>query len=243
MKVIKISAIGSTNEYLKSLAKKALLQDGTIACTAHQTQGKGQMGSHWYFEIGKSLAFSIFKRFDTTFESHPFYINMAVSLGVQRGLEIMGIPKVSIKWPNDIMADGKKVGGVLVENQFQKNQISTGIIGIGLNLNNHHFPTFPQASSLLLQTGNHFIADEVMDTLYRQIMLQLDRINKNNRDVIKKEYESHLFKKGIISTFQDRSNQRFNGIILGVSKEGFLEIKIGEKGVQRFQLKEIQMLY
>jgi BirA family transcriptional regulator, biotin operon repressor / biotin---[acetyl-CoA-carboxylase] ligase len=243
LKVIKISAIGSTNEYLKSLAKNSLLEDGTLVYTEHQTQGKGQMGSQWLFEIGKSLAFSIFKRFDESFEPHPFYINMAVSLGVKQALESLGIPKISIKWPNDILADGKKVGGVLVENQFHRGQISTSIMGIGLNINNERFPNFPQASSLLIQTGTHFVTAEVMDTLYRTIILQLERLNRESKDVIKKEYESYLFRKGVISTFQDESNRRFNGIIHGVSEEGFLELELGAKELQKFQLKEIQLLY
>lgn len=243
MKVIKISAIGSTNEYLKSLAKNLLLEDGTLVYTEHQTQGKGQMGSQWLFEIGKSLAFSIFKRFDDSFEPLPFYISMAVSLGVKNGLEHLGIPKISIKWPNDILADGKKVGGILVENQFHKGQISTSIIGIGLNINNQRFPNFPQASSLLIQTGTHFATGEVMDTIYHAINLQVDRLEGTTKDAIKDEYENHLFRRGVISTFQDISNRRFNGIIQGVSEEGLLAIQVGDSGIQKFQLKDIQLLY
>ncbi len=243
MKVIKISAIGSTNEYLKSLAKNSLVDDQTLVYTEHQTEGKGQMGSQWFFEIGKSLAFSIFKRFYTKVTFPAFYVNMAVSLGVKKGLESIGIPKVAIKWPNDILADGKKVGGILVENQFQKGQISTSVIGIGININNESFPNFPQASSLLINTGVHFASGEVMNAIYHHVIFQLDRLHPTSMAVIKQEYENFLFRKGIISTFQDPLGQRFNGIICGVTDEGFLEIQVGETGIQRFRLKELQLLY
>lgn len=243
MKTIKISAIGSTNEYLKSLVKKTYVEDGTLVMTDNQTQGKGQMGSIWYFEIGKSLAFSILKRFKEPFEHPLFYINLAVSLGVKNAIEELGIPKVTIKWPNDILADGKKIAGILVENQLQKARLNTSIIGVGVNMNNEDFPNFPQASSLLLNSGVHYSSGEVVDAIYRNILVQIERLNHDSSEMMKQEYEAALFRKGIISSFQNIQNQRFNGIIQGVTDKGLLEVLVDNKRIKQFQLKEIKLLY
>ncbi|MEZ4859266.1 MAG: biotin--[acetyl-CoA-carboxylase] ligase [Flavobacteriaceae bacterium] len=243
MKIIKISAIGSTNDYLKKLSKTSLLEDVTIVQTLHQTHGRGQMGASWQFEIGKSLAFSIFKYIKALSISHQYVVNFAVSLGVKKGLESLGVPKVSIKWPNDIMADGKKVCGILVENQFQKDQISSSIVGIGINVNNTQFSEFPQASSLLLTTGTLFSLEEVFEKVVKSVLSELNVLPKTTFEDYKAKYEAHLFRKGVVSTFEDLERKKFVGIIEGVSNQGLLIVKLNNETLQEFRLKDIKLLY
>ncbi|MEZ4778373.1 MAG: biotin--[acetyl-CoA-carboxylase] ligase [Flavobacteriaceae bacterium] len=243
MKIIKISAIGSTNDYLKKQAKTIPLEDETVVQTLHQTQGKGQMGASWHFDIGKSLAFSIFKQTDGLPISNQFWVNFAVSLGVKKGLDLLGIPKVSIKWPNDILADGKKVCGILVENQFQKGYIEHSIIGIGINVNNTSFPEFPQASSLLLTTGVHFSLDEVFEKVLQAVLSELHQVKVSNPEAYKKQYESYLYKIGVVCAFEDIERKMFQGIIVGVSNNGLLLVKLQDNTVKEYRLKEIKMLY
>lgn len=243
MKIIKISAIGSTNDYLKKLSKSSTLEDETMVQTLHQTHGKGQMGASWQFEIGKSLAFSIFKNAKGLPITHQYLVNFAVSLGVKNGLETLGIPKVSIKWPNDILADGKKVCGILVENQFKNTETINSIIGIGINVNNTGFSKYPQAGSLRLSTGILYAMDEVFETVTQAILFELRRIHKANFENYKYRYESCLFRKGMISTFEDLERKKFNGIIEGVSNNGMLRVKLNDDNVIEFRLKDIKLLY
>lgn len=243
MKIIKISAIGSTNDYLKKQSKTLQLEDETVVQTLHQTQGRGQMGATWHFDIGKSLAFSIFKKMEKLPVSNQFWVNFAVSLGVKKSFEELGIPKVSIKWPNDILADGKKVAGILVENQFQKGFIEHSIIGIGINVNNTHFPEFPQASSLLLTTGVHYALEEVFDKVLHAVIRELRTVTETNAESFKKQYETCLYRVGVVSSFQDLDRKTFQGIIQGVSNHGMLLVKLPDNQVKEFRLKEIKMLY
>jgi BirA family biotin operon repressor/biotin-[acetyl-CoA-carboxylase] ligase len=243
LKIIKISAIGSTNDYLKKLSKTSTLEDETIVQTLHQTHGKGQMGASWQFEIGKSLAFSIFKKVNGLSISHQYLVNFAVSLGVKNGLEALGIPKISIKWPNDILADGKKVCGILVENQFQHTETLNSIIGIGINVNNSSLTKFPQASSLLLNTGILYSLDEVFEQVKKAILTELKHIQDANFQTYKSEYEATLFRKGVISTFENLERKKFNGIIEGVSNNGMLIVKLNDDSVKEFRLKDIKLLY
>ena len=243
MKIIKISAIGSTNDYLKNQSKTIVWEDETVVRTLHQTQGKGQMGALWHFDIGKSLAFSIFKRFEGLSISQQFLINFAVSLGVKNGMDRLGIPKVSIKWPNDILADGKKVCGILVENQFQKGHLDYAIIGIGININNTSFPEFPQASSFLLNTGILFSIEEVFEKILQSVIIELRNVNDVNFAEYKLRFESCLFRKGVVSTFEDIERRVFKGSIEGVSNNGMLLVKLSDSTIKEFRLKEIKMVY
>ncbi len=243
MKIIKISAIGSTNDYLKKLSKTSTLDDETVVQTLHQTHGKGQMGASWQFEIGKSLAFSIFKKAEGLPISHQYLVNFAVSLGVKNGLEAMGIPKIFIKWPNDILADGKKVCGILVENQFQQSETLHSIIGIGINVNNTSFSKYPQASSLRLNTGILYSLDEVFEKVSKAVLAELEHIQETNFEAYKTKYEANLFRKGVISTFENLERKKFNGIIEGVSNNGMLLVKLSDDSIKEFRLKDIKLLY
>lgn len=243
MKIIKISAIGSTNDYLKKLSKTSTLDDETVVQTLHQTHGKGQMGASWQFEIGKSLAFSIFKKAEGLPISHQYLVNFAVSLGVKNGLEAMGIPKIFIKWPNDILADGKKVCGILVENQFQQSETLHSIIGIGINVNNTSFSKYPQASSLILNTGILYSLDEVFEKVSKAVLAELEHIQETNFEAYKTKYEANLFRKGVISTFENLERKKFNGIIEGVSNNGMLLVKLSDDSIKEFRLKDIKLLY
>ena len=71
---------------------------------------------------------------------------MVMSLAIVKALERLNIPKLSIKWPNDILSANKKICGVLIENVIKQNQLESSIIGIGLNVNQNKFDNLPQAA-------------------------------------------------------------------------------------------------
>lgn len=241
--LIKINATKSTNDSLRKLSKEKELSDGLTLRTQLQTHGKGQQGSSWDFTLGKSLAFSVFRRFEKVSWDHQFYVNFIVCLAIKEALDQLNIPRVQIKWPNDILADGKKVCGVLVENQLQQNGNYTSIIGVGINVNNTHFEKLPKASSLKLSTGIHYELDEVF-YLVRNAMEETNaELRTNNFKTLKTKYESALFKKGELAVFERTNGSRFEGIIQGVSKHGKLLVKRSDTIKESFQLKEIELIY
>lgn len=243
MKLIKIDAIGSTNDYLKELTKSGIVDDGTLVATSQQTKGRGQMGASWYFEGGKSLAFSIFKKGNNWPIVDQFYVNFAVCVGVKTALDKLGVPKTSIKWPNDILAEEKKVCGILVENQFQKKTMASSVIGIGLNVNNSQIDPYPRASSLLLSSGIYFDLEEVMMTVYHSVMYQLTNLTQDSKEKVHAQYEKYLFRNGKTSLFENAQNVQFEGTIEGVGPEGRLRVRLPNKELKTFELKEIQLRY
>ena len=168
LNLIKLNAIDSTNTYLKQLAKETCLEDETVVITNRQISGRGQMGNVWLSREGQSLTFSVFKELSQLPVERQFIISMAVSLGILKALKSLNVPKISIKWPNDILSANKKIGGILIENVLEGSNVKHTIIGIGLNVNDTDLTKLPQASSLKLQTGENFQLEEVLATILKK---------------------------------------------------------------------------
>ncbi len=243
MKIIKLNAIDSTNTYLINLGKKETLLDKTIVVVERQNKGRGQLGATWQSKPMQSLTFSVFKRFESLPVSKLSSIAFAVSLGVHRALKEMLVPNMTIKWPNDIMSYSNKVAGVLIENQLKQNKIVSSVIGIGLNVNEESFDNLPQATSILMSTGKKHHLDEVLQLVSNSILNELERVEKEEYQKIKKEYEDALFRKNIISVFEDTKGNRFNGKIKGVSEAGELLLENDQEILKKYQLKEIKYLF
>ena len=242
MKVIKLDAIDSTNEYLKDIISKQLVENFTIVTAENQTKGKGQMGSVWNSEIGKNLIMSVLIK-DFIFDiSEIFNLNIAFSLAVINALEERKIPKVSIKWPNDIMSDSKKIGGILIENSIKSDGTISSVVGLGLNVNQTYFQDLPKASSLALICDAFFNKEELLFSIVENMKLNILSWNEQS-DLMWQKYENYLFKKGIPMPFQNKENQNFMGMIQGVSSIGKLKILLENDTVSEFDIKEIQLLY
>lgn len=242
MPLIKLDAIDSTNDYLKQLAKERNVENYTIVLANEQTKGKGQMGAQWVSEIGKNLTMSVLVKNLSLKMISIFDFNIAVAMAMVNTLEFNSVPNVKLKWPNDIMADSKKVGGLLIENIFMSNDGFTAVVGLGLNLNQTNFEHLPQASSLTCIMNTTFDIEKVALTFVEMVQKQLDLLpqNKNN---LWEEYNKLLFKKGTPVVFEAKSGKRFMGIIQNVNQTGKLEVLLEDDSISQFEVKEIKMLY
>jgi len=243
MHVIKLNATDSTNSYLRKLSNESILADYTVVLAQHQTNGRGQMGTVWSSESSKNLTVSVFKDVSKLFLEHPFYISMATSLALIKTLQSFSITKLSIKWPNDILSEDKKICGVLIENVIKQNIFKATILGIGLNVNQTYFDDLPRASSLKLLTGKIFNLDEVLYTMIKYLKYYFMLLRKEEYTFLKQEYESYLFRKDKPSTFKDAEGLVFSGIIKNVSLSGNLQVLVEDDITKEFDLKDISLLY
>ncbi|WP_445955878.1 biotin--[acetyl-CoA-carboxylase] ligase [Yeosuana sp.] len=243
MRIIKLNAIDSTNSYLRTLSNEEVLEDYTVVMAKHQTHGRGQMGTIWNSEMAKNLTVSVFKDVSTIYIEHPFYISIAVSLALIKSLQSFSIPKLSVKWPNDILSEDKKICGILIENVIKQNSLRASIIGIGLNVNQTNFKGLPKASSLKLLKGNTFNLDEVLQTLMKYLKYYFMILRKGESDFLKQEYESYLFRKNKPSTFKDVEGNAFTGFIKNISISGNLQVLLEDDILKEFDLKDITLLY
>ena len=239
MQIIKLNAIDSTNRYLADYVSNIPLKDYAVVMAQYQSAGQGQRGSNWQSEKGKNLIISILKKNIKTKVQDQFEINMRISMAVLITLNTFGIPNLSVKWPNDILSDNKKISGVLIQLIVKKEIIKQAIIGIGVNVNQTHFNNLPQSSSMKSITGTAFDIEALTTELMTQLKHYFD---VTNTDKLMTEYESVLFRKNKPSTFVNIQGVSFVGTIQGVSKRGMLRVK-SEKVIEEFDLKSIQMLY
>ena len=165
MKMIKLDAIDSTNSYLKRLLLKDSLDDLTVVVSNHQTSGKGRNGNIWENQPSHNLAFSIYKKFIKLNVKNKFMLNVISSLSVFQLLKENNLNKLTIKWPNDIMAGNGKISGILIENSVKGKLINHSIIGIGINVNQKKFNDLPNATSLFMETGLEFSLDSLASRL------------------------------------------------------------------------------
>ena len=242
MKLIKLDAIDSTNEFLKGLSNSHLVKNFTVVTAENQTKGKGQMGSLWVSEPSKNLIMSILVTDFLADSNRIFDINIVASVSIIQALETFNIPELSIKWPNDIMSYNKKIGGILIENSIKSDGNINSIVGLGLNVNQTNFEHLPNATSLALTSNTIFDKQEILLKIIEKLKQNIRSWNQN-KDFMWADYTKKLFKKGIPMPFSDQNQQRFMGIIQGVSPIGKLEILLENDSIADFDIKEIQMLY
>ncbi|WP_272023848.1 biotin--[acetyl-CoA-carboxylase] ligase [Olleya namhaensis] len=241
MRIIKLNATDSTNRFLRNLSSETPVKDFTTVVTNDQTKGRGQMGTSWQSQPFQNLTFSVYKQFGAVRFEDQFKISMVVSLAIVKALEHLNIPKLSIKWPNDILSANKKICGVLIENVIKQNRIESSIVGVGLNVNQTKYDNLPQASSLKSITGVHYDLDEILQLILNQLKTEMAFI-ENDTFAIQETYEEYLFRKEKPSTFE-KAEGLFSGIIKGVSKEGLLKVMVEDQILETFDLKTIKLLY
>tara|TARA_Y100000992_G_C21249661_1_gene485159 strand:+ start:201 stop:950 length:750 start_codon:yes stop_codon:yes gene_type:complete len=238
-KIYKINAINSTNEYLKTLYLKKRIHDNFLVMTDNQTDGKGQRSSYWESEPKKNLTFSIYKDFRKNKLKNPFIINLIISISIVETLKKYNLPNLKIKWPNDILSASKKISGILIENFFQRNFLSSSIIGIGLNVNQIIFKKAKNAVSISSITRKKIDLLEVLNILTRKISFKIDNINNIKFENLIMEYESLLFKKDILSKFKI-NNSVIDGRIVGVNQNGKLRVLIKNEIIKEYSSSEIK---
>jgi BirA family biotin operon repressor/biotin-[acetyl-CoA-carboxylase] ligase len=243
MSLIKLSAIDSTNDYLKVLSRNQIIENFTTVVAEKQTQGKGQMGATWISEEGKNLIMSILIKEVLQDVDAIFHLNVAVALSIFEVLNETKVPNLSIKWPNDIMSDHKKIAGILIENSIKSDGKIESVVGIGVNVNQQNFENLPKASSMALVSNSEFDLDELLHKIIFQIKKNCGYILTNQTDKLWSKYHENLFKISVPVAFEDANQTKYMGIIQGVTLNGLLQIKLEDDLVKSFGIKEVQMLY
>jgi BirA family biotin operon repressor/biotin-[acetyl-CoA-carboxylase] ligase len=126
-----VDEIESTSTRLLELAA-AGAPSGTCLAAEWQSAGRGRRGRTWLASLGGSLTFSLLWRFDRG-AGHLGGLSLAVGLAVARALAACGVERAQVKWPNDVVADLRKLAGILVETSGEMQGPSVAVIGVGVN--------------------------------------------------------------------------------------------------------------
>lgn len=176
-KILRYQTIDSTNQEARRLIAKGSGEEGTVLVAATQTKGEGKLGSVWHSPVGNLYFSCIIKPHKNPQQLAPF--TFLAALAVYRVLTGYCLKGLIIKWPNDVLVNGKKICGILTE-RLASGQL---IVGIGLNVNTNKgdFPPILRrsATSLLLERGKQ----TALSPLLRKILAELEV-----------EYLAYLFK-------------------------------------------------
>lgn len=235
MNIVKLHATTSTNDELKSRFRESVLPHLTAIYSLKQTRGKGQQGAQWVTEDGKNLTFSVLIT-EGISDLTPFLINQVVSVSIVEWLKNDLQIQSKIKWPNDILSVNHKLAGILIENSYSGNFLSSCVVGIGLNVNQDEFEGLPKAISLKNITGKEFELEVLLISF-------LNVLKNNLRDPLKvaQDYNKYLFKYRQVISFES-SNAVFNGRVEGTDKDGKLILRVDNE-LKIYDLKELKWVY
>lgn len=169
--------VESTNTTARNLADEGA-EHGTAIVASDQTAGRGRLGKSWHSASGKGLYCSFIVRPDLAAENYA-KITLAAGLAVALVIEKFIGREVGLKWPNDILIDGKKCCGILTESsQFTASGFKYAIIGVGINMNQTE-TDWPESisgmsTSLFLSCGRTADTEELLEDVRQAVLGKVD---------------------------------------------------------------------
>lgn len=230
-RIISIKETDSTNRKIK---EQAVDEDAmTVLVAERQTAGKGCGTNSWESEPHKNLTFSIRYCPEDVEARRQFVISMQISVAIHRAMMDFGVP-TTIKWPNDIYWNDKKLAGILIENQLQGSHIRDSIIGIGLNVNQVSFLSdAPNPVSMSQILSRHLQLNEIL----QRIIFHFQNAEKDIAAV----YRSLLYRKTGMHEYSD-SKGNFIAEIVGVADDGLLSLRDSRGVVRKYAFKEVAFI-
>lgn len=231
----------STNEDAKDLADDGATH-GSLVVTEYQSGGKGRRGRVWTAEKGSTVAMSLILKPDFS-PSKASRLTLLMALAVAEVIHHITDLDVKIKWPNDIIVNGKKVCGILTEMSAEPDYINYVIIGVGINVNNTEFPDEIKetATSLLNEKGDRIGRTDlivgIMD--FFEYYYNVYEENQDIADFVDL-YESYLVNKDKEVRVLDPKGE-YKGIAQGINDNGELIVQKEDGSFVRVDSGEVSV--
>lgn len=228
----------STNDLAKELGSRDA-PEGSLVVAESQTRGRGRLGREWDSPPGTGLYVSILLRPSLPPTEMP-QITLTAAVAVVRALRRATGVAPGIKWPNDLLVDGKKLGGILTEMETESDQIRHLVVGLGLNINNREFPPPLDltATSLALATGSSFCRREILRAWLEEFEALYDLFLNRDFGVILDEWRGYNVTLGQTVTVRQGPGE-ISGLALEVAGDGALLIRQSTGEVIRVTSGEI----
>lgn len=211
------------NEAIKLINEGAT--SGTVVIAEEQRSGRGRLGRNWFSPTRTGIWMSLVVKPNIPIHRAP-QLTLLTAVAAARGVEQITNVDVEIKWPNDLLINGKKVCGILTEMQADPDKINAVIIGIGLNVNQQEFPLELKeiATSLSKETNNTFSRIEIISSILHEFHWLYEEFVKNGFSIIKPLWEAkcHTLGKKITATTMQ---EEITGIALGIDDDGVLLLR------------------
>jgi BirA family transcriptional regulator, biotin operon repressor / biotin---[acetyl-CoA-carboxylase] ligase len=208
--------------------------DGTVVISEEQTSGKGRMSRPWDSAAGKGIWMSVIARPALTPQQAP-QMTLVAAVAVTRAIEEVAGVNPSIKWPNDILIDGKKVTGILTELQADPDRVKAIILGIGINVNQND-EDFPEelksiATSLKMVSGKTINRAKLIAKTLEFLEHYTNLYVAHGFSPIKLLWEgySNTVGKRIRAVM---FNETIEGIAMGITEDGMLNLKLDDGSIR-----------
>ena len=221
-----LQVVSSTSEYLHTLLNNQSIH-ASVVLAEYQNKGKGRRGKEWVSPYASGLCISLGWHFDSTPASYTA-LSLATGVAVCKSLQGLGIQNVGLKWPNDIVCDGKKLGGILLESRSETAGCSDVVIGIGINVN------LPEKSRISIQQAVIDL-NEISQTPVSRNTLSAAVIEE--LFTMLTQYQQHGFSSCIsqwreLDAYKGKEadlilpNETLKGEILGIDENGLLLMRV-----------------
>ncbi|MBE6501750.1 MAG: biotin--[acetyl-CoA-carboxylase] ligase [Methanobrevibacter thaueri] len=218
--------VNSTNTIAKFLSQNGI-GNGSVVIAEKQTAGRGRSGKTWESPLG-GIWLSIILTPNVDYSNIPL-ITLATGVAVAKTLERIEVESCEIKWPNDIMINGKKVCGILTEATTSFNSIENVVVGVGIdaNLNIEDFPEElkDKTTSLEIELGRKVDENLLIKLFLEEIEEIFELFNHGRHEEILKEWRKRSYTIGKIVEVKKPFNQPYDAYALGISKEGSLVVE------------------
>ena len=210
----------STNTTLADWSREGRdLPDGYVLAARAQTAGRGRYQRRWLAQPGRDLTFSTLLRYQMP-HLQLLSLPMAAALGVAEYLEVNGLT-VQTKWPNDVLVDGRKICGILVER-------GEGVIlGMGLNVNmdvDEAAAIDRPATSMRIETGREYAVEVVLDELLENLATWIGRWEVGGFAALREAWDARCANWGAYVEVGEGTDRR-TGVVLGFGEAGQLLLR------------------
>jgi BirA family transcriptional regulator, biotin operon repressor / biotin---[acetyl-CoA-carboxylase] ligase len=200
--------------------------EGALIVAEEQTAGKGRAGRPWHSDRAAGIYVTLLLRPRLSPVQAPL-LTMMAGVSVHTAIQAVTGATTDLKWPNDLMIGGKKVGGILTEMHSEPNQVRFVIVGIGLNANQEAFPAELSglATSLAKETGRVQSRMELLVRLVQEFETDYKRFLKDGSQSVVKRFEQiSSYARGKRVQVSDL-RESYMGTTAGLEPEGLLRVK------------------
>jgi BirA family biotin operon repressor/biotin-[acetyl-CoA-carboxylase] ligase len=227
-------------ESTQDLAKQMALSgepEGTAIMALSQTRGRGRLGRTWISPPGANVALSLILRPHLA-PTEAALLGLMASIAVAEAVEAAGIVRASLRWPNDVLVDGKKIAGILPEAVLDSMAIHFVILGIGLNVNSRS-SDFPEdlatpATSLLMCIGRESKIEHVARSLLERMDSLYERAKREGCGFVPPLWEQRWENRRMRLVHEGAA-----GIAIGIDTDGALLLRLEDGRVRRVTSGEV----
>lgn len=224
--------VSSTNDELRVLAEQGT-GEGLVLIGEEQKAGRGRRGAAWFSPKGDGLAFSILLK-PVGKKELWHRLSLVAGLAVAEAVEKFGV-MAEVKWPNDVLVEGKKLAGILVE--AGKDFV---IVGIGINVNTGDFPEGLNATSLKMECGEEVPRAEVLGEVVKRLAAYAPCFNENFNGLLDGVRERcALTGQSVTLTI---AGTRREGMVKGIAEGGELLVVLDGVLEKVFQADEVRVM-